>query len=1520
MKRYIFVLIALLSTFTALAQSEKALYIYRNDGIINAFLEADIDSIRHSVLDLDSVMHAENVTQEVWTVDSVYRIPLAAIDSVSFVTPPTVYKQGVTRIEYNLLDYIIGADGLILKLRPDTPTMIIPVKGDKLVLLEGCEALPYGFSGIVTDMQYGSSSIDVVCEQAYLEDLFDSFCSVSTVFGCNPDSILSPSSRRRVTFGPYDTVLPLGPYQLSCSGEISQGIVPGGDLALSGGASFSVEIQPTFTIHTFLILGERQGTYFNCSITGNLRVSSNTSLYGGLSFSHDFDKVVRYYPIPHTAGLVNFYFNPGVFVSAEATITSKATTTHNYTFGMAFDFSSKGQNIVKPSVGGRLASSSVDMEGSLDGSIAGGGYIETGFSLVCREISRVCVRGEVGYRFSGNFVLRNDDIDNATKESELYERLKASSVEMGPFVNVGLYASVGNSEAKAKLELSHTDLKCDLVPTFSNTKLTKTPNFLNSADAYTELRGNCLSPVPVGYKLFDGDGAVVGDFDASNNYYNTASRMEHTFSGLEKGIKYRLYPKVNLWGHEILASPKAELNIVMPEIKEFRVTDSRYSKGAFYNDGQYYDYRFDAATTVEIESLEGVADWGYVYKDLNGNIKHISLIQFGSSYTDTRYAYFRNTPKSTCTLYGYVKYVGSDETIYGEPHDYPLIYNSDIIVNTVGATPSYTEAQCWGNASFSDGSNNSIASIVDECGFFYNLTGTPRHGNATKQSCSMDATGSFSVILSGLTEDTRYYYVAYVRIDNDYLYGETQTFRTKKKDNPEPIAITGEHKNEQLTSATIECTYKYVPNNADCGYYITKSYYGNASLGNRIPGGIEWDKVSIGRYEGTKEILLDNLMPDEDYQYYAYISVGNEDVATGTTKSFPTKSPKAHLFGEPKTSITSATVGYGFENVPEGGTCQLILLKVGDPIQNAQYISVSSTSNGNYTFAGLDASTSYQYFARIEYKTRKWDSDTGSFTTQTIPTPIVITGGHYNETLNSATIECTYVQIPTGTDCGYYLRGQKGSTLIESISISIGNIEGTKVINLSDLKAGTTYYYQAYAQYQGREYLGSENSFQTLTPNAVTGSYSNVTSNKANIVCGYFNVPEDAETGVILSYNGEEHEMPYNYGEGEHNIIIKDLYPETSYSYSAYIKYDNEIYQGEAKQFTTLTPGAYVGEATNVEEKSAQFEYGFNNVPEGGTCHVALQKEGSEAIDYSVSDDAQDVFPLFGLQPSATYTYWSYVEYYGETWSSDTLQFTTKTPPPPIATTGGYSDVTTNSAIVECSFENVPEGGKCYVYLHWIDDWGYNMGNSFSSSEGINKKITCSGLTPATTYYYTATISYDGNEYKGEEKSFTTKGRNLCPDENHPHAIDLGLPSGTKWCCCNVGASKPEDFGGYYTLGEVQQLGDSWQVPTQEQIYELYDPYYSSWRNVEKVNGVNGYHIKSRNGNELFIPAAGCYFENYNDVYYEGEEGEYWSSTFFPYTSDYGEWAYYWWFERGRYETLYNDHVSRYKSVRPVLK
>lgn len=67
----------------------------------------------------------------------------------------------------------------------------------------------------------------------------------------------------------------------------------------------------------------------------------------------------------------------------------------------------------------------------------------------------------------------------------------------------------------------------------------------------------------------------------------------------------------------------------------------------------------------------------------------------------------------------------------------------------------------------------------------------------------------------------------------------------------------------------------------------------------------------------------------------------------------------------------------------------------------------------------------------------------------------------------------------------------------------------------------------------------------------------------------------------------------------------------------------------------------------------------------------------------------------------------------------------------------------------------------------------------------------------------------DGSNDGNEDKTV-----NYCPDKKHPHMIDLGLPSGTKWACCNVGASTPEDFGESYAWGETES---SWGEPDRYQ-------------------------------------------------------------------------------------------------------
>ncbi len=52
-----------------------------------------------------------------------------------------------------------------------------------------------------------------------------------------------------------------------------------------------------------------------------------------------------------------------------------------------------------------------------------------------------------------------------------------------------------------------------------------------------------------------------------------------------------------------------------------------------------------------------------------------------------------------------------------------------------------------------------------------------------------------------------------------------------------------------------------------------------------------------------------------------------------------------------------------------------------------------------------------------------------------------------------------------------------------------------------------------------------------------------------------------------------------------------------------------------------------------------------------------------------------------------------------------------------------------------------------------------------------------------------------------------------CPDGNHPHMIDLGLPSGTLWSCMNLGADSPLKTGISFAWGQtyyVEKNNSNW--------------------------------------------------------------------------------------------------------------
>jgi hypothetical protein len=134
--------------------------------------------------------------------------------------------------------------------------------------------------------------------------------------------------------------------------------------------------------------------------------------------------------------------------------------------------------------------------------------------------------------------------------------------------------------------------------------------------------------------------------------------------------------------------------------------------------------------------------------------------------------------------------------------------------------------------------------------------------------------------------------------------------------------------------------------------------------------------------------------------------------------------------------------------------------------------------------------------------------------------------------------------------------------------------------------------------------------------------------------------------------------------------------------------------------------------------------------------------------------------------------------------------------------------------------------------------------------------------------------------------------------------VDLGLPSGLLWCTQNVGASSEEDFGEYFSWGNVEghkptgnrfsynfnsdsykntpgasiqftsdtknadynptsgydaaheNMGGDWRMPTSNEFKELYENTDSEWTSI---NGVNGrkFMKKSDHSVYVFFPAAG---------------------------------------------------------------
>lgn len=186
-------------------------------------------------------------------------------------------------------------------------------------------------------------------------------------------------------------------------------------------------------------------------------------------------------------------------------------------------------------------------------------------------------------------------------------------------------------------------------------------------------------------------------------------------------------------------------------------------------------------------------------------------------------------------------------------------------------------------------------------------------------------------------------------------------------------------------------------------------------------------------------------------------------------------------------------------------------------------------------------------------------------------------------------------------------------------------------------------------------------------------------------------------------------------------------------------------------------------------------------------------------------------------------------------------------------------------------------------------------------------------------------------------------------------AVDLGLS--VRWADCNLGAEKPEEYGGLYgwadPTGECTDanvydddwnwLSDSlyggfmptkaicgtqldivratwgkpWRLPTRDEMEELVT---RCKKEKAIVNGVKGLRFTGPSGKSIFLPAAGSRLAT--DILHQGKTGGYWTGSIGKkYSANKDSRVWYLFFSTRGY-TDFSEYGIRYdgKSIRPVRK
>lgn len=578
----IYILAMLLSAIgiqSAQAQAvQDALYIYRNDGGFNAFFFDDIERFEYSNIDTTGVAHDEMVVQEVYALDSLFRIPLSAIDSIGFVTPETVYKKDVAHTtESEMWNYVIGSDSAtVFVLATNTPKTLVPEVGDKIVTTKSRKFLPGGFYGRVRHVEEIKGYTIVTCKMPELTELFDQWVCKAAAESEGAETRGSRGARTRIFGDENSTKSTLPVYDKSLKIDltnISYGI--NSDWSVTGSGTLDMGIKDEMTVRVFLAVRPILGINFDYVARMEKRSWFNLDIKGGVSGQFDFPLASTWTWITDTPFAIETEAGVSVSGSGEVELKIKReNVTSDYAMAQYNDcfYDEQRESAVAST---RLLKNVEENSFSGKFTITAGPYFSSCLSLMKKEIGAVGTRYDAGIKGEVEAELKLTDYLMAAvptlipaymmaNPTALYDALnRDGSVKFGPFCTGKIEASLG--PWKKEFEMFDVNelygFEGGLVPKFSGTSLTYDSES-KTLKASASLGRKTLTGNKVGFAAYyskSGKQVARKLYDKEYRYLKEPNfkSWEQDLTGIGGGKEVTVYPITNLGviKYEMLASP-----------------------------------------------------------------------------------------------------------------------------------------------------------------------------------------------------------------------------------------------------------------------------------------------------------------------------------------------------------------------------------------------------------------------------------------------------------------------------------------------------------------------------------------------------------------------------------------------------------------------------------------------------------------------------------------------------------------------------------------------------------------------------------------------------------------------------------------------------------------------------------------------------------------------------------------------------------------------------------------------------